>query len=70
MQETSSVWVDYTCDPSTETEGRGQKRVTVPVELELQLLVSHPLWVLGTEAVFSKSSMLSTAKPSLRPVFR
>lgn len=28
---------------------RHQKRASDPVELELQAIVSHPLWVLGTK---------------------
>lgn len=29
--------------------GRGQKRAPVPLELELQLLVNYPTWVLRTD---------------------
>lgn len=35
----------YICECSAHGE---QKRTFDPVELELQVVVSHPMWVLGT----------------------
>ena len=28
---------------------RSQKKISEPLELELQVVVSHPVWVLGTK---------------------
>lgn len=35
---------------------RGQKRASYPLELEFQVAMSHPIWVLGTKSVLCKSS--------------
>lgn len=45
---------------------RGQERATDPLALELQAVVSCPVWMLGTWGL-CKSSERSEAEPSLRP---
>jgi hypothetical protein len=47
---------------------RGQKRASDPLELELQVDVSCPMWVLGTNSgPLKEQQALPTAEPSLQP---
>jgi hypothetical protein len=47
---------------------RGQKRPSNPLELGLQALVSHPVWVLGSELGSSVRAIYAlTHEPSLQP---
>lgn len=56
------VWV-HMSDPCG-----GQKRPLDPLELELQIAVSHLTWMLGTELRSSQEHyVLLTAKPFLQP---
>lgn len=50
--------------PALKPEARGQERVTVPL-----LLVSHPMWVLGTEAVSSLRATRSQLRSLLTSLF-
>lgn len=42
-----------------------QKRMSCPLELELQAIVTHPLWILGTNSgLLQEHCVLLTAEPS------
>ena len=50
------------CVPSEETKG-----MSGPLALKLQVVVSHPTWVLGTKLRSSGEQPVLTAEPSLQP---
>jgi hypothetical protein len=38
---------------------KGQKMVSDPLDLELLVVLSHPVWMLGTELRFSERAVFS-----------
>lgn len=45
---------------------RGQKAVTRSPELDLQMVVDHPMWVLGNDPSSLREHQVFTSKPSLK----
>lgn len=65
-QESSSVWVDHTCSPSTQAwSQRPEESDCSPAACD-----SPNAGARNRSCVFSKSNTLSTAKPSHQPVSR
>ena len=60
----------HACAPARDVVSVGQKTVSKPMELEVQVVGNFPVWVLGTELRASgKVTGLLAAEPSLQPKY-
>lgn len=61
----------YVCICAMYAICEGQKRAIDPLELKLQVVVRHLMWVLETKSgpLGESSKSLLTTEPSLRPPF-